>query len=347
MSRLRVIRLLFAAALVAGAACRDATTPLTDPVAARAAPSRYAPPRVQGWFAVMAREGLALPGTVLADYDETTNRVVVGVEHAAAAASIRGLAARLGVPAAILDVREMEPIGYAATLRDRIDPRVGGIQIHFGNFLCTLGFNATDGGENSFITNSHCTDRQGGVQGTTYFQPLSSVDGVAIATEVEDPQYERNIPGCPRGRKCRRSDASRARYNAGITFDLGRIAQTSGPNNGSIQITGSLDFTAEDLRDHFPDGITLRKVGRTTGMTQGTVTATCVTVNVSGSNITQICQTIVENTVQIVGGGDSGSPVYSGSALAGILWGGNSSGTLFVFSPLQNIEAELGDLGVL
>lgn len=346
MSRPRATSLLFPAALLA-AACADTTTPVAPPSAARVAPAPFAPQAVQGWFEVMAREGLALPGTVLADYDETTNRVVVGVEHAAAAASVRSLAARLGVPAGALEVREMEPIGYAATLRDRIDPRVGGIQIHFGNFLCTMGFNATDAGQNSFITNSHCTNTQGGVEGTVYYQPLQSVDGVSIGTEVEDPVYQRNIPGCPRGKLCRRSDASRAAYNPGINFDLGRIAQTSGPNTGSLEITGFLDFTSEDLRDVFTIGETLNKVGRTTGWTQGTVSNTCVTVNVSGSRISQICQTIVSNTVQIVAGGDSGSPVYSGSALAGILWGGNSSGTLFVFSPLKNIEQELGDLAVL
>lgn len=348
--RITAVRLTGCILLTGALACNDSRTPAGPDAEARVVPtaaSTHAPQHVQRWFDLMAREGLALPGTVLADYDEVTNRVVVGVEHAAAAASVRGLAARLGVPAAALEVREMEPIVYAATLRDRIDPRVGGIQIHFGNFLCTLGFNAADGPDNSFITNSHCTNRQGGVEGTTYFQPTSTVDGVSIATEAEDPVYQRNIAGCPSGKKCRRSDSSRARYNAGINFDRGRIAQTSGPNNGSWTITGFLDFTAEDLRTTFPNGTTVRKVGRTTGMTQGSVTSTCATVNVSGTNISQICQTIVSASVQIVGGGDSGSPVYIGSALAGILWGGNTSGTLFVFSPLANIEQELGNLSVL
>lgn len=339
MSRLSAVRLILPAILVAAVACRDATTPTPPGLA-------YAPQRVQDWFETMAREGLALPATVMADYDEINNRVVVGVEHAGAAASVRGLAARLGVPAAALEVREMAPIGFAATLRDRIDPRVGGIQIHFGNFLCTLGFNATDGTQNSFITNSHCTNRQGGVESTVYYQPLQSVDGASIATEVEDPAYQRNIPGCPRGKQCRRSDASRARYNSGINFDLGRIAQTSGPNNGSLTITGFLDFTGEDLRTNFTIGETINKIGRTTGWTQGTVSATCATVNVSGSKFSQICQTLVERNGTIVGGGDSGSPVYTSSGrLAGILWGGSSDGSLFVFSPLANIEQELGALG--
>ncbi len=348
MSRHNALHLIGPAVLVVMTACQETPTS-TAPIAARVAPSSYAPQQVQRWFDVMAREGLALPGTVLADYDETTNRVVVGVEHAAAAASVRALAARLGVPAAALVVREMEPIRFATTLQDRVDPRIGGIQIHFGNFLCSMGFNAVDGGQASFVTASHCTNKQGGVEGTVYYQPLQSVDGVSIGTEVEDPPYLRNIAGCPRGKKCRHSDASRAAYNAGINSTLGEIARTdaASPNTGSLVLNGSITLTGGDLRDHFGIGETINKVGRTTGWTQGQVTATCATVNVSGSKISQICQTIVENSVQIVGAGDSGSPVYtSANALAGILWGGNSSGTLLVFSPLKNVDDELGSLQV-
>ncbi len=348
MSRLNPLRLIVPTALVVVAACQDTTTPLA-PAAARVTPSTYAPQQVRGWFDLMAREGLALPGTVLADYDETTNRVVVGVEHAAAGASVRALAVRLGVPAEALVVREMEPIRFAQTLQDRVDPRIGGIQIHFGNFLCSMGFNAVDGGQASFVTASHCTNKQGGVEGTVYYQPLQSVDGVSIGTEVEDPPYQRNIAGCPHGKKCRHSDASRAAYNAGITSALGQIARTdaASPNTYSLVLNGSISLSGGDTRDHFGIGETINKVGRTTGWTQGQVTATCATVNVSGTNISQICQTIVENSVQIVGAGDSGSPVYtSANALAGILWGGNSSGTLLVFSPLKNVDDELGSLQV-
>ncbi|HEY3221513.1 MAG TPA: S1 family peptidase [Gemmatimonadales bacterium] len=348
MSRLSTLRLIVPAALVVAAACQDATTP-TAPVAARVTPTAYAPQQVQRWFDTMAREGLALPGTVLADYDETTNRAVVGVEHAAAAASVRALAVRLGVPAAALVVREMEPIRFVTTLRDRVVPRIGGIQIHFGNFLCSMGFNAVDGGQASFVTASHCTNRQGGVEGTVYYQPLQSVDGVSIGTEVEDPDYQRNIAGCPHGKKCRHSDASRAAYNPGITSALGQIAKTdaTSPNTYSLVLNGSISLSGGDSRDRFTIGETINKVGRTTGWTQGQVTATCATVNVSGSNVSLICQTIVENAVQIVGAGDSGSPVYTSSnALAGVLWGGNSSGTLLVFSPLKNVQDELGPLQV-
>jgi PKD repeat protein len=54
----------------------------------------------------------------------------------------------------------------------------------------------------------------------------------------------------------------------------------------------------------------------------------------------------------IVGGGDSGSPVFrvtgtNTAELVGILWGGNSSGDMFVFSPLKNIQDELGSLDAI
>jgi hypothetical protein len=83
-------------------------------------------------------------------------------------------------------------------------------------------------------------------------------------------------------------------------------------------------------------------VGRTTGWTQGKVTNTCVNVGVSGTTIVQLCQNLVSARL---GAGDSGSPVFKGSTnvtLSGILWGGNSSGTQYVYSPISNIEKELG-----
>ena len=66
-------------------------------------------------------------------------------------------------------------------------------------------------------------------------------------------------------------------------------------------------------------------------------------------NIVLLCQDFVENNRQIVAGGDSGSPVFGtnssgGVTLLGNLWGGNSSGTMFVYSTIANIERELGQL---
>jgi hypothetical protein len=307
--------------------------------------------RLPGWFAQSSPEVLALPGTVFADHDEANNRLRFGVENRGAAGAARAALARLGIPASAYVIDVVAPIHQVATLRDRWRPTQGGIQIHFGQFLCTMGFNADDGAERSFITNSHCTQRQGGVQGTTYFQPTSTVDATVIATEVEDPTYFRGGV-CPRGRKCRFSDASRALYSAGVASTRGVISKTSGPNNGDINVTGSFTVTSQDnTTTTFAVGSTVNKVGRTTGWTQGNVTATCVNTNVSGTNITQLCQTFVQNPggAVVVGGGDSGSNVFAITSgdnvqLVGILWGGNGDGTLFVFSPLKQIQDELGAL---
>ncbi len=297
---------------------------------------------LERWQGQVSAEALAVPGAVFVDADEASNRVRVGAE-AGAIGQVRSAVARLRLPADAVVIEEAAPVELAATLRDQVRPIVGGLQINFPGFLCTLGFNAVDAGENSFITNSHCTSTQGGVENTPYHQPLQSTSPTQIAVEVEDPQYQRNIAGCPRGRLCRRSDAARARYINNTTFTLGGIAKTTGFNDGSLTINGGFTIAAEGGA---AVGQTVNKIGRTTGWTRGQVTNTCVTTNVSGSRITQICQTFVSAGV---GAGDSGSPVFTGATtgggatLVGILWGGSGS-TTYVFSPIANIEQELGAL---
>jgi hypothetical protein len=168
---------------------------------------------------------------------------------------------------------------------------------------------------------------------------------------VDDPAYTKSLAGCPRGGKvCRYSDASRAAYVNGANQALGLIAKTSAANNGSLEITDSFSITADDCPGTtggcLSVGDVVNKVGRTTGWTAGAITNTCVNTGVQGSRIVQLCQTFVSAGV---GGGDSGSDVFqiiSGTnvKLAGVLWGGNSSGTQFVFSPLGNVVRELGPL---
>jgi len=342
---------MFAPVLVVSAAlwaCADAPEPVGPADQTPDAAVRRQDP-LPGWFAKASPEVLALPGTVFADHDEANNRLVLGVENAAAIPGVRNALTRLGIPSSAFAIEVIEPIHQVVTLRARWRPTQGGIQIHFGQFLCTLGFNADDGSERSFITASHCTGKQGGVEGTQYFQPTSTVDATVIATEVEDPQYFRG-GACPRGRKCRYSDAARARYSSSVGSTRGAVAKTSGPNNGSIDVTGTFTITSQDnTTKNFAIGKVVNKVGRTTGWTQGKVTRTCVNTNVSGTNITQLCQTFVQDPggAVVVGGGDSGSNVFGitsgdNAQMVGILWGGNSSGTLFVFSPLKQVRDELG-----
>ncbi|HEY3013079.1 MAG TPA: hypothetical protein VGJ36_10050 [Gemmatimonadales bacterium] len=315
--------------------------------ALRVLEGRYPWQQLQRWQAAATVEALAVPGAVFVDNDETSNRVRIGVENLSAMSQVRAAVARLRIPDDAVIVERAEPIVQVATLQNVVDrPVRAGVQINFPGFLCSVGFNATSGTQKSFITASHCTNTQGGVENTPYWQPLQTTDPTQIATEVADPVYVRN--GCPRGRKCRFSDASRAAYIDGANQALGLIAQTSGANNGSITITGSFSITSDDcttLGGCLPVGTTVNKVGRTTGWTSGLVTNTCVNTGVQGSRIVQLCQTFVSAGV---GAGDSGSGVFqiTGSSvkLAGVLWGGNSGGTLFVFSPFANVTQELGTL---
>jgi hypothetical protein len=300
--------------------------------------------KLDQWFGKVSAAALAVPGAVFVDLDEASNRLRIGVEHAAAQAAVLRAIGVAGIPTAAVIVEETEPIRSMATLRDKVRPVLGGLQIHFSQYLCTLGFNATSSsGQNSFVTASHCTAKQGGVESTKYYQPVSSTSGSFIGTEVSDPGYFTG-GSCPVGRKCRYSDAARAAYASGVSFTRGRIEKTSSVNTGSITISGYLSITGESGGSV---GSTANKVGRTTGWSRGSISSRCVNTNVSGGNLTLLCQNWVKAKV---GAGDSGSPVFLGTSttsatLAGILWGGNSSGTVFVFSPISLIERELGGLG--
>ena len=348
-------RTIVAAAVFAAVACTDSRAP-SEPDALSPSDSRSstAQDRLAALVPATSAEVLALPGTVYADHDEARGKLVFGIENANAIQGIqRSLEAR-GLSADEYMVRVVPPIVQLAHLRnDAFRPTIAGIQLHFGNYLCTLGFNVThvSTGERSFITNSHCTNSQGGVEGTQYRQPLSTIDPTVIATEVADPTYSSGLAGCSAGKVCRRSDASRARYGSTASTQ-GSIAKTTGVNSGSLTTAGAFTITAQNnTTTSYPNGTVMNKVGRTTGWGSGNVTASCVNVNVSGSNIQQLCQTIVENpAADIVSGGDSGSPVFTlsgdNATLAGILWGGGGT-HLFVFSPLKNIQDELGSVDAI
>jgi hypothetical protein len=284
-------------------------------------------------------------GVVTTDVDEAANRVAVGVERASAARAVEKELAAAGIPAGAVRIDVVGQIHAVATLRDRVRPLVGGLQIRFDGFLCTLSYNATHGAQgDGFVTNSHCTTNRGTVDGTLYYQPLNQVPDQFIGTEVLDPPFFQRTNNCPRGRLCRWSDAAYVSRASGVTATRGAIARTTGANNGSLEIAGSFRIGSE-LAGNSVVGTTLNKVGRTTGWTQGNVTNSCVDTGVSGSRIVMLCQDFVSAGV---GGGDSGSPVFritSGDTvqLSGTLWG-SSGGTSFVYSPMTNIERELGAL---
>jgi hypothetical protein len=276
------------------------------------------------------------------------------MEHMGNARAIQNKLRQLGIDEGEYELRLSPPIHNVATLRDRFRPTVAGIQINFTQYVCTLGFNADHAGGRSFITNSHCTANQGGNDNTSYWQPVNaSTSPEVIATEVDDPAFVRNLGTCSKGKRCRYSDAARALYASGTQSTRGRIAQTTGVNNLSLTVSSTaptFSIVAQDVTNDRFSG-TVNKVGRTTGWTSGTVAQTCVNVNVSGTSLQLLCQTMVQGSGTIVSGGDSGSPVFTlsggNATLVGLLWGGSSDNRLFVFSPLRNVARELGSFNAV
>jgi hypothetical protein len=287
------------------------------------------------------------PGVVFTDADETSGRLVVGVLNRGVEGQVRGRLRALGLDNQSVDVVETEPIIALATLRDRLpNIVVGGLQIRFSQYLCSLGFPAVDGdGTAGFVTASHCSTKQGTVDSTEYYQPLDQVANDFIGTEIADPAYVKG-GDCPRGRRCRQSDANFSESGGPRSVSVGKIARTTGLGSLTIVPANPFIISGEGVA---ADKATVEKVGRTTGWTRGAVSGTCVDTGVQGSTIVLLCQTFVTGSGVIVQGGDSGSPVFAinqnGSVtLLGGLWGGNQSGTQFVYSPIANIRAELGAL---
>lgn len=297
------------------------------------------------------RQVLSLPGVVLVDVDEAANRIRIGVDSRSRTKSLdrdrleRELLFK-SAPREAVVVEEVEPIRRLVSLQDRVRPIAGGFEV--ANYkACTLGFNVFREGVFGFITNSHCTVRQGGVEGTRFYQNYLASGGQFVGVEVADPDYFSG-EGCPDGRRCRFSDSSFIRYDAADLGDFGKLARTlsRGGSRGSLEIPAKTPRFNINARATSVRGKPLNKIGRTSGWTFGNVVATCVDVNVAETDFTQLCQDVVQaGSIP----GDSGSPVFSWTRgnnvkLVGILWGGNS--TVFVLSPLANIERELGALEV-
>jgi hypothetical protein len=290
-----------------------------------------------------------LAGVVFTDANEETGRLVVGVESDRMANKVRMLAKVLGIPEKSMDLVESPQIMNMATLRNKVRPIQGGLQIAFrirrSTYVCTMGFNAVRAGVQGYVTNSHCTSSQGRVDGTKHYQPTISSSNL-IGTETVDPSFFTG-GACPFLKQCRYSDTAFASLASGVDADLGYIEQTTGANNGSLTIAGSFRVVSESASNS-SIGETINKVGRTTGWTQGSVSRSCVHTGVSGTRYVMLCQDWVNAGV---GGGDSGSPVFKivdgdDVELAGILWGGSSDGRTFVYSPMSNVQRS-GEMGAL
>jgi hypothetical protein len=293
------------------------------------------------WQQQMSPAVLALPGVVFTDIDEKTNRLRIGVTDSSGLTDeVEKYLSGLSVPREAVLISETKPV--LPELRNVRRPLRGGLQINFGNFLCTLGFVAVRQGVTGFVTNSHCTTTQGGNQSTVYHQPIASGTTNRVGQEIADPTYFTG-GSCPSGRQCRFSDSSFARVphpsGPSVATALGTIAR---PAVGSFNWNGTdiFQITAEAAP---VVGQSVTKVGRTTGRTAGTIQQTCANFNVSGSTITQLCQSRASYSSA---GGDSGSPVFRITTLPNVILVGIHWGSGGVFSPITGIQMS-GELGAI
>lgn len=292
------------------------------------------------------RDFLGMPGVISLDIDDAQNRLRLGVETLERKQALEQELARVGVPTDAVVIQERVPVVPAVALTDRVRPVRGGLQIYYG-WNCTLSFNTYQPGYGySFVTASHCSDDRSEVDSGSYYQP-SQADTNYIGLEVKDPAFFTGYP-CPAGRRCRYSDANLSKYDSEAYLDYGYIARTTYWDrwSGSLTIASYPRFRIVDEGYAPVVGMRVYKMGRTTGWTGWDVSYTCEDIDVQYTDITLLCQTLVPAGV---GGGDSGSPVFSilsgyNVRLWGVLWGRNDYGTEFAFSRIYQVEQELGSL---
>jgi hypothetical protein len=343
--------------------------------------ARYDWFQLHAWYDRAWTAALSVSGAVFSDVDEGNNRLRFGgTDLSALAAAVTGA----GVPSDAFVVELASPIALRSTLQDRIRPVQGGYQINFLNaagvvgvsLLCTLGFNAVSElppftANRSYVTNAHCTgvSADAALVPMDHYQPLQDSNGDRmvdaenfIGSQVDDPSTTITLdcvslldePVVRAPGPCRWSDASRGEYADGVPFQLGRIARPAAfdPVQGTLEVDASRP-TFEIIKEQpfAVLGETVNKVGRTTGWTGGKVTGTCIDI-ITDDHFIRRCQATVAAGSA---GGDSGSPVFmapnrrsnpnSKVILAGILWGGSIEGEPeFVYSPMFNVERELGPL---
>jgi hypothetical protein len=291
------------------------------------------------WFESL-RDLLGMGFAHSLDIAEDRNRIVVWTQpDMPVDAVLREIEAR-GVPRHAVEIEARLAAKKAAvTLRDRVRPVWGGLQVRTAIDECTLGFLAKDTyGDRHFVTNSHCTLVEGAPDRVIFYQNSVGTNN-RVGWEVLDPYAFACGDNPTYG--CRYSDAALIAIDDSVWWGFGGIARTT--SIGSITLDSqngwSFEITSHGLAIV---GMELSKIGRTSGWTTGTVSATCVAVD-PGDGFTRLCQDVVTGYAT---GGDSGSPVIvpdlvSGTAmLFGVLWGVGEG--FFVYSPIFNVLDDLG-----
>jgi len=299
-------------------------------------------------------------GMVLLDLDEGENRVEVGIDNERSRSAIMEGLQQLGVPALAVQVRVATlgsskanarrhvsmPQSVEGTLRDTVRPLLGGTAIRLGNGGCTLGFLAEWAGTDALVTSSHCTIVDWALDSTTVHQPVGTGSPIEVGFEVHDP----NGVTCG-GDLCRASDAAVIKVPT-VSSDLGYIARTIGTPPDGYGATGSITIDAANPKIAIvgkdygpPEGITVHKLGAWGGWTTGTLVRTCIDVRWTDPTPyhRRNCQDAARYGAV---DGDSGALIFKYGAgqatVLGLHWKAVDSEQFSVYSPILEIEADLG-----
>lgn len=205
------------------------------------------------------------------------------------------------------------------------------------------------------MTAGHCTPQMGAVD--TSFWAAMSYANTRHAQEYGDPAYAA-LSGCPSGDTCRNSDAAQFNWiDTSQTYGLGLIATPSGADSvwggthyGPFDLYGYFNIIGEASDSWLLVNSSVSKVGQTSALTQGRVTASCVTYYgnpTPGKDI--LCSMLTSMPAE---SGDSGSPVILGRPLpqstssvylAGVVMASDFSSSS-LFSSIGGIARDFGSL---
>jgi streptogrisin D len=183
----------------------------------------------------------------------------------------------------------------------------GGDAIFAEGSRCSLGFNVTTAdGAPGFLTAGHC-----GVA----FQAWSDTEGGAPVATIQDAVF----PG--------EGDFAIASYDDPAT----EAPSTVNTGGAEVQIAGAAEAEV---------GMQVQRMGSTTGLNDGSVTALDATVTYPEGTVTGLIQTDV-----CAEPGDSGGPLFAGDQAIGLTSGGSgdcTSGGETFFAPVTGALAATG-----
>ena len=311
---------------------------------------------------VKMRDVLTLKHVVFLDLDEACGCISVGVENDAAAEQVASFTGNQGIsqdwvqtvvtPRIVM--QQMPP-----TLWSHFRPTMGGVQILFpsGNSMistCSMGLPTYSWTTASFgfLTASHCTRGPRGQNlHTEFFQGIVTLVDRIGEEKLDSPMFGTGAnAACPTGRECRFSDVAFVEYTQQTLGITGRVKRPAVTCVGIVPCGLNVARPTDDIRMIDRNlglftGMDIDKVGRTTGWTRGPITRTCAHTGVADTNVTLLCQYLVD---MASGGGDSGGSVFAfnpttmGGSFAGVHWGGPDDGSSSVFSPIDGIQKDLG-----